>query len=147
MTRQYFLCRRLRRPLFRKCLGLLQSNHCNTYHFNFISSTILRSFVTQLLWGYCKLLQFNDFESRHSSPQQIIIIAFTVRQISRIATYTTMLREKRQNQRCNFIIQIHKFTIKIDTISINLLFECVKIVESVISIPTCFLSCIKRYFL
>ena len=32
-------------------------------------------------------------------------------------------------QRCNFIIQIHKFPIKIDTISINLLFECVKIVE------------------
>ena len=32
-------------------------------------------------------------------------------------------------QRCNFIIQIHKYTIKIDTISINLLFECVKIVE------------------
>ena len=32
-------------------------------------------------------------------------------------------------QRCNFIIQIHKFTIKIDTISINLLFECVKVVE------------------
>ena len=32
-------------------------------------------------------------------------------------------------QRCNFIIQIHKFTIKIDTISINLLFECVKIIE------------------
>ena len=31
--------------------------------------------------------------------------------------------------RCNFIIQIHKFTIKIDTISINLLFERVKIVE------------------
>ena len=31
--------------------------------------------------------------------------------------------------RCNFIIQIHKFTVKIDTISINLLFECVKIVE------------------
>ena len=32
-------------------------------------------------------------------------------------------------QRYNFIIQIHKFTVKIDTISINLLFECVKIVE------------------
>ena len=32
-------------------------------------------------------------------------------------------------QRCNFIIQIHKFTIKINTICINLLFECVKIVE------------------
>ena len=32
-------------------------------------------------------------------------------------------------QRCNFIIQIHKFTIKIDTICINLLSECVKIVE------------------
>ena len=32
-------------------------------------------------------------------------------------------------QRCNFIIHIHKFTVKIDTISINLLFECVKIVE------------------
>ena len=32
-------------------------------------------------------------------------------------------------QRCNFIIQIHKFSIKIDTISINLLFECVKIIE------------------
>ena len=31
--------------------------------------------------------------------------------------------------RCNFIIQIHKFTIKIETISINLLFERVKIVE------------------
>ena len=32
-------------------------------------------------------------------------------------------------QRHKIIIQIHKFTIKIDTISINLLFECVKIVE------------------
>ena len=32
-------------------------------------------------------------------------------------------------QRCNFIIQIHQFTIKIDKININLLFECVKIVE------------------
>ena len=32
-------------------------------------------------------------------------------------------------QRCNFIIQIHKFTIKIDTISINLLFECVRVAE------------------
>ena len=32
-------------------------------------------------------------------------------------------------QRCNFIIQIHQFTIKIDKININLLYECVKIVE------------------
>ena len=32
-------------------------------------------------------------------------------------------------QRCNFIIQIHQFTIKIDKININLLVECVKIVE------------------
>ena len=32
-------------------------------------------------------------------------------------------------QRCNFIIQIHQFTIKIDKININLLFECVKILE------------------
>ena len=32
-------------------------------------------------------------------------------------------------QRCIFIIQIHQFTIKIDKININLLFECVKIVE------------------
>ena len=32
-------------------------------------------------------------------------------------------------QRCNFIIQVHQFTIKIDKININLLFECVKIVE------------------
>ena len=32
-------------------------------------------------------------------------------------------------QRCNFIIQIHQFTIKIDKIYINLLYECVKIVE------------------
>ena len=32
-------------------------------------------------------------------------------------------------QRCNFLIQIHQFTIKIDKININLLFECVKIVE------------------
>ena len=34
-----------------------------------------------------------------------------------------------KHQRCNFIIQIHKFNIMIDTISIILLFECVKIVE------------------
>ena len=32
-------------------------------------------------------------------------------------------------QRCNFIIQIHQFSIKIDKINTNLLFECVKIVE------------------
>ena len=32
-------------------------------------------------------------------------------------------------QRCNFIIQIHQFTIKIDKINISLLFECVKIVD------------------
>ena len=32
-------------------------------------------------------------------------------------------------QRFNFTIQIHQFTIKIDKININLLFECVKIVE------------------
>ena len=32
-------------------------------------------------------------------------------------------------QRCNFIIQIHQFTIKIDKINISLLFERVKIVE------------------
>ena len=32
-------------------------------------------------------------------------------------------------QRCNFIIQIHQFTIKIDKFNINLLVECVKIVE------------------
>ena len=32
-------------------------------------------------------------------------------------------------QRCNLIIQIHQFTIKIDKININLLYECVKIVE------------------
>ena len=32
-------------------------------------------------------------------------------------------------QRCNSTIQIHKLTVKIDTISINLLFECVKIIE------------------
>ena len=56
------------------------------------------------------------------------------------------LRYYAKSDKCNFIIQIHKFTIKIDTISINLLFECVQIVD-LISIPTCFLSCIKRYFL
>ena len=32
-------------------------------------------------------------------------------------------------QRCNSIIQIHQFTIKIDKININLPVECVKIVE------------------
>ena len=32
-------------------------------------------------------------------------------------------------QRCNFTIQIHQFTIKIDKVNTNLLFECVKIVE------------------
>ena len=32
-------------------------------------------------------------------------------------------------QRCNFIIQIHQFTMKIDKINTNLLFECDKIVE------------------
>ena len=40
-----------------KALRLLESNHCNTYHLDFISSTILRPFVTQRLWGYRKLLQ------------------------------------------------------------------------------------------
>ena len=40
-----------------KVLGLLESNHCNIYHLDFISSTILRPFVTQRLWGYRKLLQ------------------------------------------------------------------------------------------
>ena len=40
--------------------------------------------------------------------------------------YTTPKMTK--YQRYNFIIQIHNFTIKIDSISINLLFECVKIV-------------------
>ena len=32
-------------------------------------------------------------------------------------------------QRCNFIIQIQQITIKIDKINIDLLFECVKMVE------------------
>ena len=32
-------------------------------------------------------------------------------------------------QRCDFTIQIHQITIKIDKINVNLLFECVKIVE------------------
>ena len=32
-------------------------------------------------------------------------------------------------QRCNFLIQIHQFTVKIDKINISLLFECVKTVE------------------
>ena len=32
-------------------------------------------------------------------------------------------------QRCNFVIQIHQIAIKINKININLLFECVKIVE------------------
>ena len=42
-------------------------------------------------------------------------------------TYTTPKVTK--YQRCNFIIQVHQFTIKIDKININSLFECVKIVE------------------
>ena len=33
------------------------------------------------------------------------------------------------SKKMQLYIQIHKFTIKIDTISINLLFECVKVVE------------------
>ena len=48
-------------------------------------------------------------------------------------------------QRCIFIIQIHQFTIKIDKIYINLLFECVKIVEFNFNSHTCFMSCIKRH--
>ena len=32
-------------------------------------------------------------------------------------------------QRCNFVIQINQITIEIDKININLLFECVNIVE------------------
>ena len=43
-------------------------------------------------------------------------------------------------QRFNFMIQIHQFTIKINKININLLFECVKIVD-LISIRSCFMSC------
>ena len=41
-----------------------------------------------------------------------------------------MLRQNvTKYQRYNLIIQIHQFTIKIDKINTNLLFECVKIVE------------------
>ena len=124
-------------------LWLLESNHCNTYHLDSISSTILRSFVTQRLWGYLKLLRIPPFVSITDNHNRLYGSPDTSN--CNIHHYATPKVTK--YQRCNFIIQIHKFTIKIDTISINLLFECVKIVESVISIPTCFLSCIKRYFL
>ena len=40
-----------------------------------------------------------------------------------------MLRQKWQNQRCNFIIQIFLITIMVDKININLVFECVEIEE------------------
>ena len=48
-----------------------------------------------------------------------------------VFTFTPYATPKvtKSGQRCKFVIQIHKFTFKIDTISINLLFECVKIVE------------------
>ena len=42
-------------------------------------------------------------------------------------SYTTLKVTK--YQRFNFMIQIHQFTIKINKININLLFQCVKIVE------------------
>ena len=43
--------------------------------------------------------------------------------------YTYATPKVTKYQRCNFIIQVHKFTIKIDKINISLLFECVKILE------------------
>ena len=46
-----------------------------------------------------------------------------------LMTYCYVTPKVTKYQRCNFIIHIHKFTIKIVTISINLLFECVRIVE------------------
>ena len=52
---------------------------------------------------------------------------FTLSQSSPPVRYATPKVTK--YQRCNFIIQIHKYTIKFDAICINLLFECVKIVE------------------
>ena len=58
MWRRTFCVRWLPRPLFRiESARLLESNHCNIYHLDFISSTILRPFVTQRLWGHRKLLQ------------------------------------------------------------------------------------------
>ena len=51
-----------------KMLGLFESNLCNTYHLDFISSTILRPFVTQRLWGYRKLLQTQRLRIPPSAP-------------------------------------------------------------------------------
>ena len=47
--------------------------------------------------------------------------------VFRSVTYATPNVTK--YRRCNFIIQIHQFTINIDKFNINLLVECVKIVE------------------
>ena len=70
--------------------------------------------------------EIRDFLSR--TPSKVIIFhCFSFISICYLSIYATPKVTK--YQRCNYIIQIHKFTIKIDTISINLLFECVKIVE------------------
>ena len=53
------------------------------------------------------------------------LLTFNISEIS--SNYATPNVTK--YQRCNFITEIHQFTIKIDKINTNLLFECVKIVE------------------
>ena len=53
------------------------------------------------------------------------LLTFNISEIS--SNYATPNVTK--YQRCNFLTEIHQFTIKIDKINTNLLFECVKIVE------------------
>ena len=54
---------------------------------------------------------------------------FTRARVSLALLYIYATPKVTKYQRCNIIIQIHQITIKIDKININLLFECVKIVE------------------
>ena len=72
-----------------------------------------------------RLLQNAYLVSRLPSGKQTTSPPWTPRVLS--LSYATPKVTK--YQRCNFIIQIHQITIKIDKINISLLFECVKIVE------------------
>ena len=62
--------------------------------------------------------------------KKLVIWAVKQQHISWMSTIRLYATPKvTKYERCNFVIQIHKFTFRINTISMNLLYECVKIVE------------------
>ena len=88
-------------------------------------------FVFVLLWPPSLILwQWKIGESRNSNLKGALRIgAKTFAHPKKTPALQYAAPKVTKYQRCNFIIQIHQFTIKIDKININLLFECVKIVE------------------